>query len=91
MSSRLTIVKMPASVATACTVDLLGRVVRLSVRCEGRDVWRWQMHLEFAHRPEAEGMAATKLAAQVASQLAVEQWLWRTHNQHTTDRYMWTD
>lgn len=64
---------MRASVTTACTLNLRGRVVRLSVRREDRDAWRWQMRLELAHHPEAEGMAATKLAAQVVSQLAVEQ------------------
>lgn len=76
---------------TDCMLNLVGRIVQLSVTNESANVWRWRMQLDFAHDALAEGMTATKIAGQVASQLAVEHWLRIHQQQHTMGRYIWID
>lgn len=84
-------VKMPDAVTTACTLNLLGRVVQLSVGNEAPDVWRWRMQLDYAKHPVAEGVTGTKIAAQVESQLAVEGWLRQWHKSDAIGRYIWIE
>lgn len=71
-------------------MNLLGRVVRLYVTNEGFEVWRWRMSLDSAVL--VVGVAQTKIAAQVASQIAVEQWLkHKGKSEQQPYRYIWVE
>ena len=65
------------SSTTFCIVHVRGQLIlRLSVRHEDTDVWHWTILLDSGVLDE--GLMPSKVAAQIASQLALERWLERT-------------
>jgi hypothetical protein len=60
-----------SSSSITCVLDVRGREVHLSVRQEGADIWRWKIQFDKGILLE-EGLATTRIAAQVEAQRAFE-------------------
>ena len=80
------------SSSTICVLELRGRQVELSVRHDkSADLWRWKLQFHNGLTLE-QGVASTRIAAQVAVQVAFEHRLRRAgvHRWHFTG-YRWNE
>lgn len=69
-----------------------GRIVRLFVQQCGVDGWRWRVYFSDTGDIIDEGAMQSSLAAQVASQLALEKWVRRKYKGRVTAlEYRWTE
>lgn len=59
-------------VTTTCVFRIGERTVTMSVRPEDVDAWRWEIRLDSKDASVANGMMRSKVAGQVAAQIALE-------------------
>ena len=83
---------MPESAISICELQVRGRFVRLLVQQCKVDEWRWRVYFSDNEDIIDEGAMPSRLAAQVASQLALEAWLHHVHPGRVADfEYRWSE